>query len=89
MEKMKYFDESIDNKDWKEYVNDKKEGVLIETRVSPAGLNCVKGSGVVDFPINDVFTVIGDSKTYRRKFDKVYDCGHFIKKVGIQTNFVY
>ena len=88
-EKMNYFDESISNPDWKEYVNDKKEGALIETRLSAAGLNCVKGSGIAPFPIDDVFQVIGDSQNFRRKYDKVYESSHIMKKVGHQTMFVY
>lgn len=81
-DKMELFMDSINHPDWKEYVDDTKEKVLIETRTSAAGLSCVKGSGIAPYPIDQCFTVIGDSENYRRKYDKNYDTSHIMKKVG-------
>jgi hypothetical protein len=66
------------NPDWKEYINDQKEGALIETRVNASGINCVRGTGIVNYNVVDIFRVIGDSAVYRKKYDKMYDCGKII-----------
>lgn len=73
LKKMAQFDEVLRMDNWKEYVNDKKEGVIIETRVNSKGYNCVKAYGFHDYPIDDVFKLINEGAQYRVMYDKTFD----------------
>jgi hypothetical protein len=75
LSKVEVFNESLNAYDWKEYIDDKKEGVLIETRVNSSGLNCVRGTGVLEYDLEDVVAVVGNNTKYRKVYDKNYDVG--------------
>ena len=62
-------------------IDDKKEEITIYTKTSESGLNCVKGSGIVQYNANDIFKVIGDD-SYRKEYDPTFDQGKFMYKVG-------
>lgn len=59
---MEEYEASLSSKDWKESVNDKKEGLIISLRTNSDGLSCVKATGIVDFPILDIYKTLGDTK---------------------------
>ncbi len=79
--KMGQYEEFMNADDWKDMINDRKQGVLIQTRTSPSGGNSVKATGILDFPIDVIFATIGDTK-YRTEYDSNYDIGHYIRKIG-------
>jgi hypothetical protein len=49
IEKMRSMDAYINTPDWKVSIEDKKTGLVISTRTSDSGLNCVKGTTINDF----------------------------------------
>lgn len=59
---MNQYEEIMNAEDWKDMINDRKQGVLIQTRVSATGGNSVKATGIIDSPIDIIFETIGDSK---------------------------
>jgi hypothetical protein len=86
--KMSQYEEFMNADDWKDMINDRKQGVLIQTRISPTGGNSVKATGILVFPIDLIFSTIGDSK-YRTEYDSNYDVGHYIRKIGTQSLLIY
>lgn len=69
-------------------INDRKQNVLIQTRTSPSGLMSVKGSGILDFPADDIFNFIANPAS-RKEYDSNYDSGFYLMKVGAQTLVIY
>ena len=47
--KMKDVDAMFNHPDWKVLVDDKKEGLMVWSKTSSSGLNCLKASGVIEF----------------------------------------
>jgi len=88
LKKCDQFIELMNQEDWKETLNDRKNKLMIWTRPGQNGNNSVKCRGPVNFPPEIIFKVIGDSK-YRKTYDKNYDSGHFLMKVGAQTYIFY
>lgn len=62
---MQLFEDVCVADDWKEYVNDKKEGLLIETRVNHLGMMCVKANAVLDYSVDIVYELLCEGEKYR------------------------
>jgi hypothetical protein len=62
-------------------INDKKKGVVIMTKVSAGGLNGVKASGILEFPIDEVFNFIGNPEN-RKLYDSNFESGFYLMKIG-------
>jgi hypothetical protein len=41
----------------------------------------VKGSGIIDYPADEIFNYIGNPTT-RKEYDSNYDLGFYLMKVG-------
>jgi hypothetical protein len=85
---MQEYIEKLNHPDWKEQVNDKKEGIIIWQRTTPEGLKAMKAVANVNRPASIILKVIGDDR-YRRDYDVVFDGGHNIEKIADQTWFHY
>ena len=82
------FSDYAEAKDWKEMINDKKQGVLISTREGPSKCNSVKATGVLNYTPIEIFRTLTDSK-YRSLYDSNYDTSSYLKKIANQAYIVY
>eukprot|EP00350_Pseudokeronopsis_sp_OXSARD2_P002030 CAMPEP_0170554910 /NCGR_PEP_ID=MMETSP0211-20121228/12787_1 /TAXON_ID=311385 /ORGANISM="Pseudokeronopsis sp., Strain OXSARD2" /LENGTH=204 /DNA_ID=CAMNT_0010864349 /DNA_START=1642 /DNA_END=2256 /DNA_ORIENTATION=+ len=88
LSKLEQYEEGVLYEDWTDLVNDRKMGVIIQSRTSPSGGNSIKATGTLDYPAEDIFKVIGNS-AYRQIYDKNYDQGHYVMKIGKQAMLIY
>jgi hypothetical protein len=82
LQKFAMFDEYLEAPDWKEMINDKKKGVVIMTKVSASGLNGLKASGILEFPIEEVFNMIGNPAN-RKLYDSNFESYFYLMKAGV------
>lgn len=47
------------------------------------------GKGIIEYPMLDILAVLGDSASYRKDYDFMYDRGSILKRIGQQTFIVH
>ena len=55
--KLEQYEEGVLQEDWTDLVNDRKMGVVIQSRTSPTGGNSIKAFGTLDYPV-EVLTLL-------------------------------
>ena len=72
--------------DWKQVIDDKKEGLVIWQRESDEGRNAMKASAIIDYSPDEIMKILGDANPqWRKDYDPMFDEAKIMKKIGDQT----
>ena len=83
---VKEFERRMNLTDWKQALEDKKEGLLIWQRESDEGRNAMKATGIIDFSPDQIMRILGDpNPQWRKDYDAMFDETKVLKKIGDQT----
>jgi hypothetical protein len=72
LSKLDNLEKMLDSSGWGTLVDDKKEGVVISSKIGDSGLTAIKSEGVIEFTPIEIFKVIGNSD-YRKVYDATFD----------------
>ena len=78
----------LESGDWVNQSVDKKTGLRIDMMEMPSKINAVRGVGVIDAPLDQVFLTLHDS-SYKKYFDANIDEASIVKKVAPNTYINY
>jgi hypothetical protein len=81
LSKLDNLEKALNSSGWGTLVDDKKEGVIISSKIGETGLTCIKAEGIVEYDALSLFKVIGDD-SYRKLYDATFDQGKILQKVG-------